>query len=175
MSTETTKKKIKIDNGTEFARVYTNKEVDSKLTNKQDTLVSGSNIKTINGNSILGSGNVSISASIPGEVAKITGSSGSHCYFERYNSSSYKFQIQHDVISINQNEVVNRKVQFSTSAPFGGTPTVVISAMINDIKDTRQVYIELTEVNSSYFCFSVACGNTAYKITSIYYIAVYTV
>lgn len=31
MSTETTKKKIKIDNGTEFARVYTDKEVDSKL------------------------------------------------------------------------------------------------------------------------------------------------
>lgn len=31
MSAETTKKKIKIDNGTEFARVYTDKEVDSKL------------------------------------------------------------------------------------------------------------------------------------------------
>ena len=31
MSTETTKKKIKIDNGTEFARVYTDKEVDNKL------------------------------------------------------------------------------------------------------------------------------------------------
>lgn len=31
MSTETTKKKIKIDNGTEFARVYTDKEVDSKI------------------------------------------------------------------------------------------------------------------------------------------------
>ena len=58
MSTETTKKKIKIDNGTEFARVYTDKEVDSKLTNKQDTLVSGTNIKTINGQSILGSGDL---------------------------------------------------------------------------------------------------------------------
>ena len=61
MSTETTKKKIKIDNGTEFARVYTDKEVDSKLTNKQDTLVSGTNIKTLNGQSILGSGDMPIS------------------------------------------------------------------------------------------------------------------
>lgn len=61
MSTETTKKKIKIDNGTEFARVYTDKEVDSKLTNKQDTLVSGTNIKTLNGQSILGSGDLPIS------------------------------------------------------------------------------------------------------------------
>ena len=149
--------------------------IDDIADTKQDTLVSGTNIKTINGNSILGSGNVSISASVPGEVAKITGSSGSHCYFERYNSSSYKFQIQHDVISINQNEVINKQVYFSTSAPFSGTPTVVISAMINNTSDTRQVYIELTEVNSSYFRFSAACGSTSYKIVNLYYIAVCTV
>ena len=62
MSTETTKKKIKIDNGTEFAKVYTDKQTDSKLTAKQDKLVSGTNIKTINGNSILGSGDLTISA-----------------------------------------------------------------------------------------------------------------
>ena len=31
MSTETTKKKIKIDNGTNFARAYTDKAIDAKL------------------------------------------------------------------------------------------------------------------------------------------------
>ena len=31
-------------------------------TNKQDTLVSGTNIKTVNGNSLLGSGNITISS-----------------------------------------------------------------------------------------------------------------
>lgn len=36
-------------------------EVEPKLENKQDTLVSGTNIKTINGESILGSGDMSIS------------------------------------------------------------------------------------------------------------------
>ena len=51
MSTETTKKKIKIDNGTEFAKVYTDKQTDSKLTAKQDKLTAGTNI-TINGNTI---------------------------------------------------------------------------------------------------------------------------
>lgn len=71
MSTETTKKKIKIDNGTEFARVYTDKEVDSKLTNKQDTLVSGTNIKTLNGQSILGSGDMPISGGGGGGVGVI--------------------------------------------------------------------------------------------------------
>ena len=34
--------------------------VDAKLNSKQDTLVSGTNIKTINGQSILGSGNITI-------------------------------------------------------------------------------------------------------------------
>ena len=35
-------------------------EIEPKLEDKQDTLVSGTNIKTINGTSILGSGNISI-------------------------------------------------------------------------------------------------------------------
>ena len=55
MSTETTKKKIKIDNGTEFAKVYTDKQTDSKLTAKQDVLTAGTNI-TIKDNVISASG-----------------------------------------------------------------------------------------------------------------------
>lgn len=39
--------------------------LQSTLNGKQATLVSGTNIKTINGNSILGSGNLSINASLP--------------------------------------------------------------------------------------------------------------
>lgn len=38
---------------------------DVARTTKQNTLVSGSNIKTINGNSILGSGNLAVSSNIP--------------------------------------------------------------------------------------------------------------
>lgn len=39
---------------------YTKEETDTLLGNKQDTLVSGTNIKTINNESILGSGNINI-------------------------------------------------------------------------------------------------------------------
>ena len=42
-----------------------NKVINSALGGKQSTLVSGTNIKTINNNSILGSGNLSITASVP--------------------------------------------------------------------------------------------------------------
>lgn len=41
-------------------RYYTESEVDTALNGKQATLVSGTNIKTINNNSLLGSGNISI-------------------------------------------------------------------------------------------------------------------
>lgn len=52
------------------------------LSKKQDTLVSGTNIKTINGNSLLGSGNLSITASLPDSPSfkglKVTGTSSSY-------------------------------------------------------------------------------------------------
>lgn len=56
----------------DLSNYYKKSEVDnllnakadkSELTGKQDTLISGENIKTINGNSILGSGNIEIQAS----------------------------------------------------------------------------------------------------------------
>lgn len=43
---------------------YTKSETNALLNNKQDTLVSGSNIKTVNGASLLGSGNITIESSI---------------------------------------------------------------------------------------------------------------
>lgn len=38
--------------------VYSKEQMDTNMSLKQDTLVSGTNIKTVNGESILGSGNV---------------------------------------------------------------------------------------------------------------------
>ena len=49
----------KTDISTDF---YTKQEVDNKVSTKQDVLVSGTNIKTINGKDILGSGDVTIEA-----------------------------------------------------------------------------------------------------------------
>ena len=40
-------------------------EVNTALSNKQDTLVSGTNIKTINNESVLGSGNINVPSSTP--------------------------------------------------------------------------------------------------------------
>ena len=46
---------------------YTKAEIDAMLLNKQNVLVSGENIKTVNGNSLLGAGNVTIATRGPAE------------------------------------------------------------------------------------------------------------
>ena len=48
---------------------YNQSEISNLLSGKQDTLVSGTNIKTINNNSLLGSGNISISGGGSGITA----------------------------------------------------------------------------------------------------------
>lgn len=49
-----------LDNKADKATTYTKTEVDTELAEKQDTLVSGTNIKTVGGKSLLGSGNISV-------------------------------------------------------------------------------------------------------------------
>ena len=54
MSTETTKKKIKIDNGTTFGRTYTDKAIDAKL--PTDLIASANKLSLCVGNTALGNG-----------------------------------------------------------------------------------------------------------------------
>lgn len=56
-------------NGYGITDAYNKNETDTALSAKQNTLVSGSSIKTINGNSVLGSGNIEITST---EEADIT-------------------------------------------------------------------------------------------------------
>lgn len=62
-----TNAQMKTDNGlntTSKEVVGSINEINTKLGNKQDTLVSGTNIKTLNGQSLLGSGNITLDLSI---------------------------------------------------------------------------------------------------------------
>lgn len=47
-----------------LTQYYTKAQIDALVDSKQDTLVSGTNIKTINNQSLLGSGNITISGSM---------------------------------------------------------------------------------------------------------------
>lgn len=62
-----------LDDKANTATTYTKSEVDSALSGKQATLVSGTNIKTVGGTSLLGSGNVpTLHASLDGETLVFT-------------------------------------------------------------------------------------------------------
>lgn len=149
-----------------------NKVINSALGKKQSTLVSGTNIKTINNNSILGSGNLSITASIPSELAKLVNSGGNYIHIERYGSNNYGMRIQTGKVSVNKAETINTEVKFSNPSLFSNTPVVILTPLINNTTDTRSIDTELTGVTNKGFHFSCALGNTSYRITEVHYIAI---
>ena len=149
-----------------------NKVINSALGGKQSTLVSGTNIKTINNNSILGSGNLSITASVPTELAKIVNSDGNYIRIERYGSTTYGMRIQTGKVSVNKAETINQNVSFPNSTLFSGIPVVILTPVINNTADTRQIETELTSVSKTGFHFSCALSNTSYRITEVHYIAI---
>ena len=56
------------------ADTYTKTQVDTALGGKQATLVSGTNIKTVNNQSLLGSGNIEIAVAVQADQTIIEGS-----------------------------------------------------------------------------------------------------
>lgn len=73
-SVTTREASVNIAAGSGLSRSYSSDVVTLEVTGKQDTLVSGTNIKTINSNSILGSGDLSIP--VPTKTSDLTNDSG---------------------------------------------------------------------------------------------------
>lgn len=87
------------------------------ISGKQDKLVSGTNIKTINNNSILGSGNISVTASIPSEVAKLVNSGENFIDIQRYGSVSYRLLIVRGSFEISSNSVSSVEITLPKAMP----------------------------------------------------------
>ena len=91
---------------------------------------------------------------------------------ERYGSSSYGMRIQAGKVSVNKAETVHTNVSFPDSTLFSNIPVVILTPVINNTADTRQIDTELTGVTKTGFHFSCALGNTSYRITEVHYIAI---
>ena len=100
MSTETTNKKIKIDNGTTFGRTYTDKAIDAKL--PTDLIASANKLSLGVGNASLGNG-VNLDGFTYDEATKTLKASGGGGGIKlyRHNITFLKpnFQIYFDVYS----------------------------------------------------------------------------
>lgn len=141
----------------------------SDVDKKQDKLVSGTNIRTLNNDSLLGSGNLNTLTM----TALYTSDTIQGAKF--FGPSTYPtqhFTVLFDEFLINQNEVYNKRVPFNSSSSFKYPPTVIITPVLNDTTDTREVIWHLVSVDKNGFNFSVACKNTSMKVVSIHYIAI---
>ena len=96
--------------------------INQIIDDKQDTLVSGSNIKTINNTSLLGSGNITISGGTPTDVqingTSITSNNVANIVTNTaYNSSSNKIATMSDVPSVaNMQTTTNLVTSVSSSS-----------------------------------------------------------
>ena len=112
------------------------------------------------------------SASIPSDLAKLVNSGGNYIQIERYGSNNYGMRIQTGKVSVNKAETIHTEVKFPNSTLFSKTPVVILTPVINNTTDTRQIDTELTGVTNKGFHFSCALGNTSYRITEVHYIAI---
>lgn len=112
------------------------------------------------------------SAGLPSELAKIVNSGGNYIKIERYGSENYGMRIQTGKVSVNKAETIHTEVKFPNSSLFSNKPVVILTPLINNTTDTRQIYTELTGVTETNFHFSCALGSTSYRITEVHYIAI---
>lgn len=111
---------------TEAASTYATKtELNTGLSSKQNTLVSGTNIKTVNGNSVLGSGNLVVQANWPEQ----TGNSGK---FLSTNGTDVSWQALPEQVQSDWNQTDNTKADYIKNKPAIPVVPTNVSAFDND-------------------------------------------
>lgn len=94
--------------GYEITDAYTKTEINDIANTKQDTLISGTNIKSINNTSVLGSGNLEITVGSGGYAANVYLTTLVSSTVGTYNQISYTPQPTETILSatVNNNEVL---------------------------------------------------------------------
>ena len=125
-------------------------DLNTALSTKQDTLVSGTNIKTINNNSLLGSGNINISGGTPTDVqingTSIVNNNTANIITESaYDSSTNKIATKNDIPTTTSqltndsgfiDNTVNNLVNYPLSSSLSSVAT---SGSYNDLSNTPTI------------------------------------
>ena len=149
-------------------------DVETALSNKQDTLVSGTNIKTINNTSLLGSGNIDVSGggSTPTDVrvngTSITSNNVADIQTEgTYNSSTNKIATMSDIPTIPTLATVattgdyddlldkptiptvgNAKTYYGTSSTSASTAAKTVTCSGFTLETGATIFVKFTNANS---------------------------
>jgi len=143
-------------------------KIKTALTGKQDSLVSGTNIKTINNTSLLGSGDISISgATINNSYSTSTNKAYSCNYINSCNTYST------DEIDTGQTWIdgkkIYRKVMTDTS-PNRESTTWTIPNYPSNIDTTISVLIKIIQTGDDFFDFGYSAFDIVPHKTGDYWI-----
>lgn len=153
--------------------------LQSALNGKQATLVSGTNIKTINGNSILGNGNLSINSSLPAN-SDVTLQTLSFHGGKNYSISGI-YVLETDAVSLGGSVGSNASINFSIDRSYysdfsSGRWYYVATPTSGGYIDTIAVGVEATTSGSGggkIWIRRISSGNTQYYKVTVYCIRQY--
>ncbi len=172
------------------------KLVSTSVSGKQDKLVSGTSIKTINSISLLGSGNIAYTDIVPtttlavtgspdlitsggvysaiGTLAKITNSSSDYIDIQRYNSASYRIKIVRGTFTVSRTsgtKSYSGTVSLKSSMP-ASTYQLFITRTGNNGYNSYVPYVKTKATGSFTYYIEFLAANTDSVIFD--YMAVYT-
>ena len=118
---------------------YFKGKLDTELATKQDSLVSGTNIKTINNESLLGSGDLSVATTsdIPTKTSDLTNDSG---FIDGLEILSYGNSTWNDFITAYQkNKVVYCRASSNSNPASGSQTRLAFMAYVNNATSPTEV------------------------------------
>lgn len=149
-----------------------NKVINSALSNKQDKLVSGTNIKSINNQSILSSGNLHLLEPFIQSIT--TGKTGcwESTFFNSNTGTNTGCRIVYGTADINQSSFHDQSITFAKSMA-SSNYAVILTPVISDSTASREVYTSVYSRSTTGFVCNGHVSNKTYKITKLHYIAIY--
>ena len=88
----------KADTATTYTKTETDNAITAATSTKQDTLVSGTNIKTINGETLLGEGNITIQGGSGGESCTVDSTTIFYTFSRRYSNSTLDMRVRYYLV-----------------------------------------------------------------------------
>lgn len=133
----------KADTATTYTKTETDNAITAATSTKQDTLVSGTNIKTINNQSILGEGNITIEGgSGGGESCTVDSNTIFYSFSRKYSNDALDMRVRYAVLDYAQHKT--------------DTPNVSINVKFRD--DNYNTYVN-QNINLDYSTSSYTLGD----------------
>ena len=131
----------KADTATTYTKTETDNAITAATSTKQDTLVSGTNIKTINGETLLGEGNITIQGG-SGESCTVDSTTIFYTFSRKYSNNALDMRVRYVVLDYAQHKT--------------DTPNVSINVNFRD--DNYNTYVN-QNINLDYSTSSYTLGD----------------